>query len=230
MSGCSSGLRVSGWFVALGVGLAAGRVFGFTDIGAPIPGYDKCALAWGDYDNDGDLDLAASGRANAYDTGCKVYRNDGGTFTGASTSNMVDLYNSDLAWGDYDNDGDLDLAVIGNFNDISATVRVMVNTAGTFTPGSCPYRTNGRLAWEDYNNDGLLDLVVAGFLTGEYTIKIYKNYRSSGLSDSCIDLPGVGNCGVEWADYDNDGDLDLALGGTAAGGTYFNRIYRSLSP
>ncbi len=64
-------------------------------------------VAWGDYDNDGDLDLylANYGQAN------KLFRNDGGgTFVDATSGPLGDAGSgTGVAWGDYDNDGDLDL-------------------------------------------------------------------------------------------------------------------------
>jgi len=64
-------------------------------------------VAWGDYDNDGDLDLYL---ANT-DSANKLFRNDGGAgFTDATSDTLGDTGTSyGVAWGDYDNDGDLDL-------------------------------------------------------------------------------------------------------------------------
>ncbi len=50
---------------------------GFADINAPLTGVAAGSLAWGDYDNDGDLDLAVAGSAGS-DYVSKVYRNDKG--------------------------------------------------------------------------------------------------------------------------------------------------------
>jgi len=59
----------------------------FTDIAAAITPVDQGSVAWGDYDNDGDLDIALSGYTgivdgSVYIGASKVYRNDGaGVFT-----------------------------------------------------------------------------------------------------------------------------------------------------
>jgi formylglycine-generating enzyme required for sulfatase activity len=81
----------------------------FTDTFAPLAGASLCSLAWGDYDNDGDLDLAIAGSASQI---AKVYRNDGGAWrdTGAA---LAGVDNCSIAWADYDRDGDLDLAIAG---------------------------------------------------------------------------------------------------------------------
>ena len=66
---------------------------------------DTFGVAWGDWDGDGDLDLAAGnyGQAN------RVYENSGGALSSVWTSADSDGTTS-VAWGDWDGDGDLDLA------------------------------------------------------------------------------------------------------------------------
>ncbi len=54
----------------------------FTDVGFVLGGVDNCSLAWGDYDNDGDLDLALAGYSNGTRIS-KIYDNDGGVFNTA---------------------------------------------------------------------------------------------------------------------------------------------------
>src|SRR6185503_2501475 len=63
--------------------------------------------AWGDYDNDGDLDLYLSNAVGSN----RMFRNDGsGSFTDVTSGALGGSGNgSGIAWGDYDNDGDLDL-------------------------------------------------------------------------------------------------------------------------
>ncbi|NOR45208.1 MAG: hypothetical protein GQ534_06425, partial [Candidatus Delongbacteria bacterium] len=108
----------------------------FTDINAGLIGSDDGSVAWGDYDNDGDLDILLAGRnyeddlalsEGEYDNICKIYLNDSGIFTTTSI-NVTNKENPSLAWGDYDNDGDLDITI----------------TSGTtFTQTAMIYRNNG---------------------------------------------------------------------------------------
>src|SRR5262245_11715005 len=75
---------------------------GFVDIGAALMPVSLSSVAWGDYDNDGDLDILLTGQTS---TGrvAKVYRNDGGTFTDIGAP-LIGVYFSSVAWGDHDND------------------------------------------------------------------------------------------------------------------------------
>jgi hypothetical protein len=141
----------------------------FTDIDAGLTGVTNCSLAWGDYDNDGDLDLALAGATSdlsPFDPVSKVYRNEGGTFTDIEAG-LPGANWCSLAWGDYDDDGDLDLALAG--------------LAGTTGVG-----------------------------------KVYRN-DDGAFTDIDAGLAGVHLCSLAWGDYDDDGDLDLApMPGTLA--------------
>jgi hypothetical protein len=138
----------------------------FTDIGAALIGVRECSVAWGDLDNDGDLDIALAGLEASYGIS-KLYRNNGdGTFgdMGAGLQSVVDAA---LAFGDYDNDGDLDLLLTGNaYYPVGLVSRLYRNNDGddTFTnigAGLIGVR-EGDVAWGDYDNDGDLDILLSG--------------------------------------------------------------------
>jgi hypothetical protein len=82
----------------------------FVDSGVALGADSTMSVAWGDWDNDGDLDLAC-GNAGNYGEANKVYENVGGSLnpTEAWSDTDFDITFS-VAWGDWDNDGDLDLA------------------------------------------------------------------------------------------------------------------------
>src|SRR5690606_14181918 len=74
-------------------------------------GGDGVGSAWGDYDNDGDLDLFV---ANDNNQNNALYSNNGdGSFTKVTTGDIVNNAgrSNGSSWGDYDNDGDIDLYV-----------------------------------------------------------------------------------------------------------------------
>ncbi|MFZ2054567.1 MAG: FG-GAP-like repeat-containing protein [Candidatus Aminicenantales bacterium] len=168
--------------------------------------------AWGDYDNDGGLDLFV---ANAYSQNNFLHANNGdGSFTQVTSGAIVEDggRSRDCAWGDYDNDGDLDLFVANengqnnflyaNNGDGSFT---KVTSGAVVTDGGYSYGC----AWGDYDNDGELDLFVANFGQNNF---LYTNNGDGSFTKvtSGAVVEDVGNSyGCAWGDYDNDGDLDL---------------------
>jgi len=184
-----------------------------------LTGVSYSSLTWGDYDRDGDLDLALSGQTEAAPGRfTKIYRNDGGILTDSGIE-LIPVWAGSLAWGDYDNDGDLDLALTG-WNNIVTPYnhsKIYRNDAGTFVEDTSQNLIGvqrSSIAWADYDNDGDLDIVLTGWDGSERISKIYKNSGGPGykLSESQT-LTAVDYGSVAWGDYDNDGDLDLALCG-----------------
>jgi len=99
----------------------------FTLSSIDLTGVYQSSVAWGDYDNDGDLDILLTGKAGSNNPVAKVYRNDSGTFTDIGAS-LTGVYGGSAAWGDYDNDGDLDILLTG-----MNVCKVYRNDSGTFT-------------------------------------------------------------------------------------------------
>ncbi|MFH1416332.1 MAG: FG-GAP-like repeat-containing protein [Elusimicrobiota bacterium] len=206
---------------------------GFSDSGITIIGYEDSVVAWGDYDNDGYYDFAISGKYATASSARKtsVYRNNGsGDFTLAQDLGEG-IYSGDLDWGDYDNDGDLDLAIAGHVGDSVGMTKIYNNVDGVFTDSGISLQKvfSSALAWGDYDNDGDLDLALTGTSNTfpYYFAIIYKNDGAGGFTDSGIsNLKGVTDSDVAWGDYNNDGFLDLALTGRDADYEYSN-IYKN---
>lgn len=178
-------------------------------------------LAWGDFDGDGDLDLAtACGESyTSVPQKSKVYRNDDGVITANSVwrTGPVD-YTLDVAWGDVDNDGDLDLACANEFG----PNRIYRNTGNGLD--SIPFwesadtRNSLQIDFGDVNGDGWLDLAVAnnGQLGGVSNAGVYFNTGGGTLATTVGWSSAESRTyfsAVTLADCDFDGDLDLASGG-----------------
>ncbi|MDB6109057.1 MAG: regulatory domain of in-like proprotein convertase, partial [Pedosphaera sp.] len=206
-----------------GAGLFRNNTDGtFTNVPGPVPPLMYGSIDWGDFDNDGDLDRVITGRASNGRSSephiCKVYRNDGpagfvqvAAFTG--------IYLASALWGDYDNDGYLDLLVIGGIGDVGQLAKIYHNNGNqTFTDinaGLTPV-TFGSAAWGDFDNDGYLDAIITGQGTNSVSVTaLYRNNHDNTFSLVPAGLTNVVNSFVSWADVDQDGDLDLLVGGYA---------------
>jgi uncharacterized repeat protein (TIGR01451 family) len=185
--------------------------------------------SWGDYDNDGWVDLFAN---NHFQDNPNLYHNNGdGTFTDVYTSSGI-LSAADAErdppvsdphgsrWGDYDNDGDLDLYITtGRFrvNPFYVNQGDSAFVERAIEAGIEDLQGRGRTAnWIDYDRDGDLDLFKGNEVLAEGPDKLYRNNRDGTFTD-VSNVAGLHDTsstwGNVWGDYDNDGDLDVALSG-----------------
>lgn len=121
-------------------------------------------MAWGDYDNDGDLDLLVCG-STSNNLLTRIYRNDGqGTLVDIHAG-LIPLVARAVAWGDYDNDGDLGILLNGVSDIGFRTTAIYRNEGGGVffrlsTP--LPELVGSVAVWFDHDNDGERDLLVTG--------------------------------------------------------------------
>jgi hypothetical protein len=148
------------------------------------------AAAWGDYDNDGFLDLYVTGYTSPFN---HLYRNSGdGTFIEITSDPSVSFRgptHQGYAWGDFDNDGYLDLFTT---SEDGANALFHNNGDGTFSrvasgsPSNDGFSDTSHVCtWVDYDNDGFLDLFVANQNGRNY---LYHNNgnRNVWLEVKCV--------------------------------------------
>jgi hypothetical protein len=203
--------------------------------GISLTGVSDSSVAWGDYDNDGDLDILLTGNTGATRIS-KIYKNNGNdTFTEQTGISLTGVSSCSVAWGDYDNDGDHDILMTGysDLKNVPVSKVYRNNGNNTFTEQAEILITgvyDGSAVWGDYNNDGDLDILLAGNIGISYPIyisKIYKNNGDNSFTEQIgISLSGVYAGSVAWGDYDNDGNLDVLLTGQS-GNTYVSKIYKN---
>lgn len=89
---------------------------------------------WGDYDNDSDLDVFVLGQGGSFNSVSALYRNDEGVFVEVFEGLFTGLAIADSEWGDYDNDGDLDLVISGSTDTspMGGTTSIFENTGSGF--------------------------------------------------------------------------------------------------
>ena len=191
--------------------------------------------AWGDIDNDGDLDLYVTAGG---DTRFYLYINDGsGHFTEQAVSRGADVggvsrYGQSVSFGDYDRDGYLDIHTNDWGNDISVSTSRLLRNLGAASPGhfedvtavagidvyrpslfhngatdSKAYRFSS--TFTDLDRDGYPDLAIAGDFT---TSQVFWNNGDGTFTDGTL-AAGVGtgedSMGLTIGDFDGDGLLDM---------------------
>jgi hypothetical protein len=191
---------------------------------------------WFDFDEDGDLDVFV---ANQNGDANGLFRNDGARFTdvahalGMDAAGRRDTAGSNgPSVADFDVDGDLDLFVAsygpnflyrndghGRFTDVAAEMGVAGGDKAT------PSR------WGDYDNDGRPDLYVSSYVDRAINEHDFLYHNDGGRFTDVLPglkLPHGATHGVQWVDFDGDGDLDLALANNNPAGAH--PLYRNLLP
>lgn len=218
--------------------------------------------AWADYDNDGDLDLFIGNETvpNSRIHPSELFRNEGdGTFVevGAESGVAASGFSKSAVWGDYDNDGLVDLFVSRH-----AQPNVLFHNDGPDPNGTWRFSERAVEAgvvepihsfpafWWDYDNDGWLDLLVNGYggpvpdaatavisdvlglQTPAARVHLYRNNRD-GTFDNVAAEANVDDVlytmGTNFGDLDNDGweDWYAGTGNPDYRSLFPNRMYRN---
>lgn len=200
------------------------RAPSFTNVseGTGLAGYRGDNLAWGDYNNDGYLDLLVRGPSSNY-----LFKNNGdGTFTEVSNDTGVNITRGYSQWADFNGDGYLDFYTAANDDHLFRNngppnwdFTDVTTSAGNPSDG---LPTEG-IAWGDYNRDGYPDIFTVGWrkpgdlqwpYAGEMD-RLYQNNRGTSFTDVSISAglnprsTSYAGMGVVWCDPNEDGWPDI---------------------
>lgn len=225
--------------------------------------------AWGDYDGDGWPDLFIANvvgpltitqeEISGSPAYCRFYRNNqDGTFSDVTLEAGVDYrgWANGAAWGDVENDGDLDL-VVSAYGEL---VLFRNNGDGTFENATESLGLDGYsgfwtgVSWGDYDRDGFADLYVTGYVryerpehgarTLQYDVEnpasinpssfspernlLFHNREGVGFEEvglkSGVSNPEGRSLSAAWFDADEDGWLDLYVANDVSD----NVLYRNM--
>lgn len=187
-------------------------------------------FAWGDFNNDGNIDLAAGGQPGSVAPVSILYLNSGAPdYTMVEQPNVPLLGVSDGAakWGDYNNDGWIDLVIAGNTNDGNYKVVLYENNKGIDFINSTVLlqfeRTflNSNIDWVDYDKDGNNDII----WTSDINNTIFHNNGDNTFTQIDNAFPaGNSNCSFAIGDFNNDNAADVVF---ARGGQKFKSLYQN---
>jgi hypothetical protein len=202
-SGANKGL------IGILLGNGDGTFTAMPDVSLPLSPGNNAALALGDLNGDGKLDLVVTGTsmAQAY----VLLGNGDGTFAAPVSIGSVDQPQS-LALADFNGDGKVDVA-LPDFNNKAVAI-IIGNGDGTFQPQQ-EYQTNGYagfLVVADFDKDGHPDIAVANegpFGTTGSGIAILRNNGDGTFASPVTYGAGQNFFYLATDDFNGDGKLDL---------------------
>lgn len=189
----------------------------------------KSSLDIGDYDKDGDMDFIITG-ATSYNPvtiepispEIRLYRNEGNFNFTSQYLTIPAVSCGSVKFGDYDNDGDLDLLVAGKTSIGMASTMVYRNDNGSYVNINAGLTgiIEGEAKWADLDNDGKLDIILTGgtsvdidgYLQGAIS-KVYYNNGNDQFVSATWSLYGSSYSSVGVADLDGNHALDYVISG-----------------
>ena len=142
-------------------------------------------------------------------------------FVPTNTDGFLNLFNSYASVGDYDNDNDLDIIIMGIENSQVNVIHTKIynnDGSGNFSLSTISFPDkyrNGQVKFIDYDNDNDLDVFISGLdENANSKTTLYENTEGNFLEVPFNFNTNIFNNQFNWSDLDNDGDLDVIIKGT----------------
>ncbi len=191
--------------------------FTFTNAGAGLTPVKDGSLAVGDINQDGWIDLLLTGSDQTNQPISKLYKNEGNGIFSALPLSLPGTSSGSSFLRDINHDGYADILLTGSADSGNRLTAIFQNNANeTFTEVT-PLLTgmsHGSAIIADINKDAFPDLISNGINnSNQKTTTFYINEGNFVFSKKDIDLPAVRNSALAYADYDQDGYIDLLISG-----------------
>lgn len=202
-----------------------------------FPGEHRARPVFGDYTNSGYMGLFSGGQepSNWTELATLAYRNDEGTFTLDENTGIAGSTYTNAVFFDYDNDGNLDLLIMGGENDKKVELYHNLGIEGNYhfeKVSDTGFRQSrdedvylNPISTGDYNHDGYADVLTISNDSEGRHIDLYLNDKGSGkfIRQTDASFENVSKGSVTFGDLNNDGWLDLVYCGYGNGPT--TKIY-----
>lgn len=192
-----------------------------------LPDIVHGSLDVADFNKNGRQDVVLSGRGhnNIPVSGIYFQRADGSFIK--SQHNIPALTDGSVQFGDFDNDGDVDILICGADVSGKLTTLIMRNDNGQLTPShnNLPGIHFGKAVWGDANGNGYLDILITGQSVAEPITKIL-HFQNGVYSEVSQSFAGLKHSDAAWADFNKDGIMDFFIAGERANGMPLTTWYK----
>ena len=193
----------------------------------PFPGLSQGDVSWGDFDNDGDKDVALMGVSNISGAVTAIYENKGPEGFVNTNQNFERVIDGTLEWADLNKDGFIDLIVSG-YNGNGPSTKVYLNTEAFYfledESFNIPDLYATELAFGDLDNDGDIDYLIVGYDASDNIQRFYGFKKDSEDGFDIVNSnisPNIGD-DILIFDKDSDGDNDIISNSSSKTNTLYS--------